>query len=310
MNLFYQLFSDLFLRDVMLTQSPFKWLLDLLWSSRDVQKSWKPPIIISIGRLFVQSRFLNKKHEKAIRLAEDIVYNMRRVWGSLDPKTLQMEELLSALYTSMGHHREAMGVHENILRLIFEGDDGDERTHDTAEPMVVRKHIELLRQSHTRLHGWDKDKHVYIDLIHSLLDLPQYRGSSELKGAQLHVEHWNLKDSADNDLGKFTPPTSWEFAKEGELDQKGDVKDEGYGAGRKPGLGMKRVTSHWGISEVRRVLYGAIASSDHNEQQQSKQSYANGDLNGDLVTTKMAASANGHARENEEEAGYQTPEEL
>jgi len=65
-----------------------QWLLDLLWSSREVQKEWKTDTIIAIGHRFVQARYLNKDHRsRAIRLCEDISYNLRRVWGSLDPKT-------------------------------------------------------------------------------------------------------------------------------------------------------------------------------------------------------------------------------
>ena len=201
-----------------------------------------------------------------------------------------------------------MGVHENILRLVLEGDDGDDRTHDTAEPEVVKEHIELLRQSHLRLHGWDKDKHVYTSLVHSVLELPQYKSSPDLKGAQLRVENWNPKDPPDEHLGKFTPPDMWEFAKPEELDQKGNVKDGKDALGRRSGLGLRRVTSHWGISEVRRLLYGG---SGTHEQQHQKQPYANGDPNGGSVKTKTAASANGHAtaKETAEAEGYQTPEE-
>lgn len=131
-------------------------MLDLLWSSREVQKQWEPDTIIAIGHRFVQARYLNKDHRsRAIRLCEDISYNLRRVWGSLNPKTLEMSELLSELYTSMGHYREAQGVHESILRLVVEGDDGDDRTIDTMPSQTALKHVNLLKQSFLRLKGWD-----------------------------------------------------------------------------------------------------------------------------------------------------------
>ena len=92
-----------------------------------------------------------ERKSEAIRLCEDICYNMRRTWGSLDPKSLEMSDLLSELYTNMGHYREAQGVHENVLRLVVEGDDGDDRTLDTMEAVRAKKQLELLKQSYLRL---------------------------------------------------------------------------------------------------------------------------------------------------------------
>ena len=221
-------------------QNHQQWLLNLLWSSREVQKTWSSSTIISIGRRYVQATYANKDHRsRAIRLCEDICYNLRRVWGSLDPKTLEMSELLSQLYTSMGHHREAMGVHENILRLVVEGDDGDDRTVDTMDSKRVKMHVEWLKQCYLRLHGWDKSPAVYEDLVRAILHMEEHGHKPEWQGVQ-GVEHWDYKKEAASDsVGTFVVPREWEF------------EDRAKIAAKRPGLDMKRATSNWGLDHFR-----------------------------------------------------------
>lgn len=218
-------------------QNHQQWLLNLLWSSREVQKTWSSSTIISIGRRYVQATYANKDHRsRAIRLCEDICYNLRRVWGALDPKTLEMSELLSQLYTSMGHYREAMGVHENILRLVVEGDDGDDNTVDTMDSKRVKMHVEWLKQCYLRLHGWDKSPAVYEDLVQAILHMEEHRHKPEWQGVQ-GVEHWDYKkEAASESVGTFVLPQEWEF------------EDRAKVAAKRSGLDMKRATSNWGLN--------------------------------------------------------------
>lgn len=226
-------------------QNHHQWLLNLLWSSREVQKTWSSSTIISIGRRYVQATYANKDHRsRAIRLCEDICYNLRRVWGALDPKTLEMSELLSQLYTSMGHYREAMGVHENILRLVVEGDDGDDNTVDTMDSKRVKMHVEWLKQCYLRLHGWDKSPAVYEDLVHAILHMDEHRHKPEWQGVQ-GVEHWDYKkEAASESVGTFVVPQEWEF------------EDRAKIAAKRSGLDMKRATSNWGLNYFHHDLDG------------------------------------------------------
>ena len=245
-----------------------EWLLELLWSSREVQKKWETATIIAIGRRFVQARYLNKDHRsRAIRLCEDICYNLRRVWGSLDPKSLEMSDLLSELYTSMGHYREAQGVHESILRLVVEGDDGDDRTRDTMDARTARKHLDLLKQSYLRLKGWDKSAESYKELVSAVIKM--YKGSNAFKDVQ-SFESWNFhKEAPSETLGMFVAPKEWEFADSKDLDAKtGDAKEmKGL---RRPGVGVKRATSNWGFGMIQRMLHGI---SDEDEGGKSGRIY-------------------------------------
>ena len=161
-----------------------------------------------------------------------------------------MSELLSELYTSIGHYREAQGVHEHILRLVVDGDDDDDRTLDTMPSHTARKHLDLLKQSYLRLKGWDKSVVTYKELVDSLIKL--YQGQPGWKDAH-SVDAWNFnKEQASETFGRFVAPKEWEFIKPEDLSDRGSVR-ESHGLHR-PGIGVKRATSNWGLAEVHRVL--------------------------------------------------------
>jgi hypothetical protein len=224
-----------------------------------VQKSWSSATIISLGRRLVEVRFLSSHQKSAISLAETIVYNLRRVWGALDPKTLEMEDLLSEAYTAAGHHREAMRVHEEILKLVVEGDDGDDRTLDTMEAPVAAHHVLALKQAHLRLRGWDKHASVYAELISSLLAMPQYAKHPAFASIQ-PVEKWSLNEKVEKK--EFQTPRDWEFVDRKSLDEEGHVLKDAKKDVR-PGW-FRRVTSNWGIGEN---YYGKVLGRNEDEHE-------------------------------------------
>jgi len=230
-------------------------ILNDLWSSREVHKNWSQSVIISLGQRLVQARFLGSNRKSAISLCQTIVYNLRRVWGSLDPKTLEMSELLSQAYTAAGHHREAMRVHEDVLRLVVEGDDSDDRTPDTMTAERAKKHLLMLKQTYIRLGGWDKHEHVYKELVDQLLAMPIYRDHDLFKGVN-GIEKWSLKEKVEG-KGEFERPAEWGFVESKSLDEKGDVLvGETVGVSKNRPSGFKRVTSNWGLSGVYQHLIG------------------------------------------------------
>jgi tetratricopeptide (TPR) repeat protein len=132
-----------------------EWLLSSLWNTRDAQKSWAPQVLLSLGQRLVCARFLANNPIKAIRLCEDIAYNMRRVHGSRHPAALETYDLLAQLYTSVGqqyqksaatdksaasisqqYFRKALNVYEDQLKMmVYEGtpeDDDDDELDSTA----------------------------------------------------------------------------------------------------------------------------------------------------------------------------------
>ncbi len=175
-----------------------------------------------------------------------------------------MSELLSQLYTSMGHYREAMGVHESVLRLVVEGDDGDDATVDTMESGRVKMHVEWLKQCYLRLQGWDKSEATYKDLVNAILRMEEYRHRPEWQGVR-GIESWDKREPASDSVGKFVVPTTWEF----EDPEAAEKRDEGgeLASAKRSGMGMKRATSNWGLSSHHHVWNG--------EQEEKNQVYYN-----------------------------------
>jgi hypothetical protein len=228
----------------LIANDALQWLLKSLWSSRNDQKNWSSDIIIAIGKRFVQARFLGGHSAKAINLCEDICYNFSCLWGSLDPKTLEMSDLLSQIYTAAGHYREAMRLHEEILRLVVEGDDGDDRTLDTMTPKMAKHHLLLLKASYQRLGGWDKHPSTYKKLVDQLLHMPEYKTDPLFKGVH-STDKWNVKDKPDA-VSEFTKPVDWEFVNPESLTDNGEVVKHVEKHHHR--LGFRRVTSNWGLN--------------------------------------------------------------
>ncbi|KAJ5770579.1 uncharacterized protein N7511_002630 [Penicillium nucicola] len=127
-------------------------ILTQLWTSRIVQRTWTPDVVVWIGRRLVETRFCRGHVDSAIQLCRDICYNLRQVWGSCDPVTLEMTKLLSGLFTASENHQSAATLHEGILYDLL-GDKeakGHARAADTA-----LQHMKLLRRAQGRM-GIDK----------------------------------------------------------------------------------------------------------------------------------------------------------
>ena len=170
-----------------------------------------------------------------------------------------MNDLLSQIYTNMGHTREAQGVHEDILRLVVEGDDGDDRTLDTTDSDTALRQIELLKQSFLRLGGWDKSRDVYDGLVSDLKKMPEYSSIKEWKTLALPSE-WNPKEAPSKTLGRFVAPTHWQFIAPHEEEEVRDVRGVASpkqpSTPHRPGMGVKRATSNWGLGLVHKFMHG------------------------------------------------------
>lgn len=132
----YEMFDDL---EAILTQ---------LWTSRIVQRTWTPDVVVWIGRRLVETRFCRGAVDSSIHLCRDICYNLRQVWGSCDTVTLEMTKLLSGLFTASGNHQAAATLHEGVLYDLLS--DSDAKNHPDAAD-TASQHMELLRRAQTRL---------------------------------------------------------------------------------------------------------------------------------------------------------------
>ncbi|KAJ5570216.1 uncharacterized protein N7459_009646 [Penicillium hispanicum] len=235
------------------------WLISGLWNSRNQQATWSAHITLGLARRYILARYLTNDSLKAARLAEDIVYNCRRVNGARHSSTLEMSTLLSQLYTSIAqryqaekggqhmankYYKKSASVHENLLRIFvdpsfaeFEGgldsslsmdgsaydlDIGESANGGLSDGEHVRQHLQLLKLAIQRLGDWPKDHSDYERLNADLF----LEFGNELKGVD-GVEKWNLKGfgsgkaSSDEDTLDLNF-SSWEL----DLSQPDEVEEE------------------------------------------------------------------------------------
>lgn len=201
------------------------WLLSGLWANRNLQ-NWPSSVTLSLARQYILARYLVGDSLKAARLAEDIVYNCRRVNGVYHNSTLEMSTLLSQLYTGIAqryqeqkdgqhmakkYYKKSAGVQENLLRILidpsfaeFEGgldgslsmdgsayelDISDSANGTTlSESQHALQHLQLLKLAVQRLGDWPKDYAEYERLSEDL----SIRFGNELAGVE-GVDKWDLK---------------------------------------------------------------------------------------------------------------------
>lgn len=146
-------------------------LLNQLWGTREAQRSWPPEVLLNLGQRLICARYLAGHQIKALRLAEDISYNLRRVNGIRHPATLDAYKLLAQLYTSTGlayqkeagsdkaagglaadHFKKAIVVHEDVLRWLLSDSTGgaaggDDEQEDTAAAILAEHGVDVSRES-------------------------------------------------------------------------------------------------------------------------------------------------------------------
>jgi len=151
-----------------------------------------------------------------------------------------------------------MRLHEDILRLVVEGDDGDDRTLDTMTPRMAKHQLSLLKAAYQRLGGWANHPSTYKKLVDQLLQMRVYKSDPLFKGV-LSTDKWNPKDKPDP-ASEFTKPVDWEFMNPESLKDKDKVTRRGSKHQR---WGFKRVTSNWGL----KLANGNLLGDDDDEDE-------------------------------------------
>ncbi|KAK7941530.1 NACHT domain protein [Apiospora aurea] len=86
-------------------------LLTALWASREAQHDWAPRATFALAGRYILARYVVGDAAAALRVAEHIVYNCRRVHGLCHPATLEMAGLLARLYAGVARrHQERTGT--------------------------------------------------------------------------------------------------------------------------------------------------------------------------------------------------------
>ncbi|KAJ1705032.1 hypothetical protein NYO67_12811 [Aspergillus flavus] len=179
-----------------------EFLLNELWSSRVVQKTWSSDTIILVGRRLVEARFSNGRTTQATQLCGGLCYNVKRVWGPFDRSALELTNLLSALYTAEGDHVRAMGVHESVLRQLLE-DSTDIRLSEAVE--IASKQTALLQRCYQRNGGWSKGSGRYENMFDRLNE----KFAKEKKWTARNPQHWTVKEV--DKLGVWEAPHDYGF---------------------------------------------------------------------------------------------------
>ncbi|KAF2771716.1 hypothetical protein EJ03DRAFT_289185 [Teratosphaeria nubilosa] len=170
-------------------------LLNTLWNTREGQKTWPSQVLVNVGQRLICARYLAGQHIKAIRLCEDVAYNLKKTHGARHPATLDTYGLLAHLYTSVGlshqqsgdkdkvaaglaadYFKKAVFVHEDILRSLVSGPGQhsastvDEDDDDFTAASILRQHGVVVDEDNDgRADELDLDKGALVQVHLRLL---------------------------------------------------------------------------------------------------------------------------------------------
>lgn len=133
-------------------------LLLHLWRSREVQRTWRPSTVLSVGFALVHAHVAADHVREAIALCETIAYNLRRSGDWLDEQAVQASHLLAQLYTLAGQHGRAMAVHEEVLREVDE--EGSQEVYEK----YAKRSVDHFTRSVQRNGGYSKSSGA-LDLL-------------------------------------------------------------------------------------------------------------------------------------------------
>ncbi|KAH7050107.1 hypothetical protein B0J12DRAFT_699514 [Macrophomina phaseolina] len=193
-----------------------EWLLTQLWNSRLVQASWSATTVISVGRRLVEVLFVRGKQDASIHLCESMTYNLRRTWGLLDQVTIDLMNLLSALYVAANRHADALALHEEILRAVMADDESEDVLDDAHAAAIALNQLELVKRVYARQGGWGDEEDDLSELIQRVVET--YDDTDARFTQFVPTEKWSTKAPPSHDtFGTFVLPTSWEFSADGVL---------------------------------------------------------------------------------------------
>ena len=109
-------------------------MLNRLWISRHNRESLDIDTIVQIGRRLVDVRLLHDHIDSAIDLAEDMLYNLRHVYGPTHDLTIDLAEALSKIYSDQGNQSAARAVAGmDPLKDMDDEDDPHQLDDDESE---------------------------------------------------------------------------------------------------------------------------------------------------------------------------------
>ena len=151
---------------------------------------------------------------------------------------MEIYYLLSQLYTGAKRYRDAMGLHEELLRLVLYGDEETEVDADQDLAEIARVQLELLKRSYTRLGEFDKSPDTYRTLYEELNK--EFPGKFKDVG---HIDRW-AKSGQTDAMGTFVTPAKWEIIEKKSLEV---AKREQAEKAKKRPTAYQRARASWGF---------------------------------------------------------------
>lgn len=169
-------------------------LLLQLWQSREVQRTWQPATVLSIGQALVHAHVAADHLGEAIALCDRLCYNLRHSGDGLDDEAVEASQLLAQLYTRAGQHDRAMGVYEEVLREVDEG----------GAPELFEKwageQLRLMKGAYARNGGFASSAVAYKDLFESLAE----------RGLECDYGMWDVQQVGEQgQVGSYSAPEKW-----------------------------------------------------------------------------------------------------
>ncbi|KAK6352058.1 hypothetical protein TWF718_005207 [Orbilia javanica] len=198
-------------------------IVQWLWDQRcENDDTWTPDLVTAIGRRLCDTYMaLNRKGE-ALKLCERIHYNYKRVFGELNPQTLQFADLLAQLYTSTLHYDKAMILCEKVLQALANSTDKPSELKKGQEVDIIFRQLNILKYSRSMKGSWQNSEESYISLVSQLHVLYMQKHSRWDEIADF--KFWSAKAVSNKD-GPFTwePPVIWNILEDESIIWKGGV---------------------------------------------------------------------------------------
>lgn len=199
-----------------------------------IQKTWSLSAVVWIGRRLVETRFCRGHVNGATQLGKNICYNLRQVWGNCDPVTLEINKLLSGLYTASGNYLAAAALHETALAELLNSDEHSQ--HGVVE--AVTTHLELLQHAQMRLER--EGQSAAIDAA-----MAQARVAQIATKFQLPVERLEMATSAreeDQNVGMWQRPRRFSLDVEEAAKHENHLRQSSGSAMLTGNAGAKRIS--------------------------------------------------------------------
>ncbi|KAK6529970.1 hypothetical protein TWF281_009120 [Arthrobotrys megalospora] len=236
-------------------------IIQHLWDQRtEHDETWTPDLVTAIGRRLCDTYMVLNRKEEALRLCERIYYNYRRVFGELNPETIQFADLLAQLYTSALLYHKGMLLNERVLQALANPANKNELKKGQEAEIIFRQ-LNLLKYSRSMKGGWLNPEENYVSIISQLHTLYLQKHSRWDEIADF--KFWSAKSVETNDGPlSWEPPVIWNILEDESITWKGGVPSIAETPKALPGIRSPRRSSRTPTISSEKVLLAKETESE------------------------------------------------